>query len=195
MTFVDLQPTARRMSELVSRVDADLDAPTPCGDYTLGALLDHIDRFTLGFTAAAMKSSGAAASESPLGDAARLADDWQARIPRDLVLLTEAWRDPTARTGMTRAGGVDLPGEIAPVVALEELVIHGWDLARATGQSYECDDATLEIVRGFVSQFAGDDQADMRGSAYRAPVAVGDTAPLLDRVVALSGRDPAWSPR
>jgi uncharacterized protein (TIGR03086 family) len=136
-----------------------------------------------------------AASENPVGDASRLADDWQSRIPSDLVVLTAAWRDPAARSGMTRAGGIDLPGEVAAVVALEELVIHGWDLARATGRPYECDDTTLEVVRGFVSQFAGADQEELRGSAYRAPVAVADTSPLLDRVVALSGRDPGWSPR
>jgi hypothetical protein len=49
MTFVDLEPAARRMSALVSGAGHDLlGAPTPCRDYTLGALLDHIDRFTLG---------------------------------------------------------------------------------------------------------------------------------------------------
>ena len=65
------------------------------------------------------------------GDASRLVDDWRSRIPRDLAALAAAWRDPEAWTGMTRAGGIDLPGEIAGVVALDELVVHGWDVARA----------------------------------------------------------------
>ncbi len=38
---------------------------------------------------------------------------------------------------MTKAGGVDLPGEVAGLVALDELVVHGWDVARATGQAYD----------------------------------------------------------
>lgn len=44
--------------------------------------------------------------------------------------MAGAWKDPAAWTGMTRAGGVDLPGEIAAAVAADELVLHGWDLAR-----------------------------------------------------------------
>jgi uncharacterized protein (TIGR03086 family) len=96
---------------------------------------------------------------------------------------------------MTRAGGIEMPGEVAVVVALEELVIHGWDVARASGQSFDCDEPTLEVVRSFVAQFAGPDQAELRGEAYAAPVAVPKAAPFLDRVIGLSGRDPAWSPR
>jgi uncharacterized protein (TIGR03086 family) len=96
---------------------------------------------------------------------------------------------------MTLAGGIEMPGEVAVVVALEELVIHGWDVARATGQPYACDGPTVEVVRGFVQQFAGPDQQDLRGEAYGSPIAVADTAPLLDRVIGLSGRDPTWSPR
>jgi uncharacterized protein (TIGR03086 family) len=95
---------------------------------------------------------------------------------------------------MTRAGGIEMPGEVAAVVALEELVIHGWDVARATGQDFDGDDSTLEAVRGFLAQFAGPDQAELRGDAYGAPVDVSEAAPLLDRTVALSGRDPGWSP-
>ncbi len=47
---------------------------------------------------------------------------------------------------MTRAGGIDLPGEVAGAVAADELVIHGWDLARATGRPYDPDPAALQVV-------------------------------------------------
>jgi uncharacterized protein (TIGR03086 family) len=84
-----------------------------------------------------------------------------------------------------------LPGEIAAVVALEELVIHGWDVACATGQAYECEDAELGVVNGFIAQIANADPA-VRGDAYAGPVRVSDGVPYLDRVVASSGRDPHW---
>jgi hypothetical protein len=42
---------------------------------------------------------------------------------------------------MTEVGGNTLPGEVTGVVALDEVVLHGWDLARATGQDYRCDPA------------------------------------------------------
>jgi uncharacterized protein (TIGR03086 family) len=196
MTFVDLEPSAARMAELIRAIDDDrLLAPTPCGDYTLAALLDHVDRVALGFTSAASKTADGPATQSPLGDASRLGSDWRTRIPEHLAQVAPAWRDPAALEGMTRAGGIDLPGEIAVVVALEELVIHGWDVARASGQPYECDDPALEVVKGFIAQFAGDGQEELRGTAYATPIAVPDAAPLLDRVVGLSGRDPQWLAR
>jgi len=46
-------------------------------------------------------------------------------------VLAGAWQEPDAWTGMTVAGPVEMPGEIAGLVALNELVIHGWDVARS----------------------------------------------------------------
>ena len=70
---------------------------------------------------------------------------------------------------MTKAGGVDLPGEVAGLVALNEVVIHGWDVARASGQPYQPDDTALEACHIFVSQFAAPD-----------PVRGGMFGPLVD---------------
>jgi uncharacterized protein (TIGR03086 family) len=194
MAFTDLEPAAQRMSDLISRVpDELLEAPTPCGKYTVADLLDHVAGLAVAFGEAAAKTSGDR-SAPPVGDGSRLGSDWRSRIPQDLVHLTQAWRDPTARTGMTKAGGIEMPGEVAAVVALEELVIHGWDLARAAGETYGCDAPTLTVVEGFIAQFAGPDQGDLRGDAYGDPVVTDEQAPLLDRVIGLSGRDPAWSP-
>ena len=174
--------------------DDVLDAPTPCPDYTVGDLLEHVGGTALVFTGAAGKDMGEVTAHGPSGDASRLGDGWRTRIPRDLIGLAEAWRDPDAWTGMTRAGGVELPGEVAGLVALDELVMHGWDLARATGQDYVCDAASLEAVHGFVAQFSGPGQAAAREGLFGPVVEVPDDAPLLDRVAGLAGRDPGWSP-
>jgi uncharacterized protein (TIGR03086 family) len=191
--IVDLEPAARRMAELVRGVSPDrLADPTPCGEYTLAALLDHVGRIACNFTVAATKTDSPGATESPLGDAAHLPDDWQTRIPRDLADLAPAWRDPAAYEGMTRAGGIDLPGEVASIVALEELVIHGWDVARAGGQPYAVDDAELDLVSGFLAQVASA-EPEVRGAGFSGPVALAGTASYLDRMVALSGRDPNWA--
>jgi uncharacterized protein (TIGR03086 family) len=194
MTMIDLRPAARRMAEVVRAIPDDrLGGPTPCPDYRVGDLLEHVGGLALAFGAAAVKETGGATAQSPAGDASRLGDDWRTRIPPDLVALAEAWRDPEAWTGMTEAGGISLPGEVAGLVALDELVIHGWDLARAAGLPYECDQESLEHVHRFVSQFATPEER--AGNELFGPVVpVPDDAPLLDRVVGLSGRDPGWSP-
>lgn len=141
-----------------------------------------------------MKDTDGLGSQAPDPDAARLGDDWRTGIPRQLAALAEAWQEPQAWTGMTRAGGVDLPGEVAGLVALDELVIHGWDVARASGQPYDPDPETLETVHGFVSQFSGPDQEEARAGLFGPVVGVPSDAPLLDRVIGLTGRDPHWSP-
>ena len=195
MTLIDLEPAARRTGDLVSNVpDELLDAPTPCPGYTLGDLVEHIGGAAIAFTGAAAKDLGNATSQAPSGDASRLSDDWRSRIPRDLAALAEAWRDPDAWTGMTKAGGVELPGEIAGLVALDELVIHGWDVARAAGQGYDVDPASLEAVNAFVAQFSEPGMEEARAGLFGPVVEVPEDAPLLDRVIGLTGRDPAWSP-
>ena len=188
-------PAAERLADLVRGIPEDaLDAPTPCPDYTVGDLVDHIGGAARAFTGAAAKDMGEVTGTAPSGDASRLADDWRTRIPPDLIGLADAWRDPAAWTGMTRAGNVELPGEVAGLVALDEMVIHGWDLARGIGQVYECDVPSLEAVHGFVSQFSGPGREAAREGLFGPVVEVPDDAPLLDRVVGLAGRDPHWSP-
>jgi uncharacterized protein (TIGR03086 family) len=68
--------------------------------------------------------------------------------------------------------------------------VHGWDLARATGQDFEVDDAAADVALAFYAMF---DEGD-RGEAFGPPVAIAESASKLDRIVASSGRDPSWSP-
>jgi uncharacterized protein (TIGR03086 family) len=195
MTLPDLEPAARRLADLVVGVgDDQLGAPTPCPAYSLGDLVEHVGGLALAFTAAATKSPIEGGAQGPSGDASRLEVGWRQRIPNDLDALVQAWRDPDAWTGMTEAGGIALPGEVAGVVALDELVLHGWDVARSSGQPFECDETTLQAVHGFVASFSAPDQAEQRAGLFGPVVEVPDDAPLLDRVLGLSGRDPSWSP-
>ncbi|MGH8978233.1 MAG: TIGR03086 family metal-binding protein, partial [Acidimicrobiia bacterium] len=154
MSTVDLGPAANRMAALIRNVsDEQLAGPTPCPEYSLGDLVDHVGGLALAFAAAARKDVANSGAQGPTADGSLLTDDWRTRIARDLDALAAAWRNPEAWSGMTQAGGIDLPGEVAGIVALDELVIHGWDVARASGQSYECDRGSLDAVRGFVEQF------------------------------------------
>jgi uncharacterized protein (TIGR03086 family) len=189
---LDLEPAARRLAELVMSVpDEMLDAPTPCPAYRLGDLIEHVGGLALAFTAAGEKRTLPDAGPPPLGNAARLGADWRTRIPEDLATLALVWRAPDAWTGMTRVGGVDLPGEVAGLVALDELVIHGWDVARASGREYGGDAATVEATHGFLERFTASQPP--RNDVFGPRVEVPANAPLLDRAVGLAGRDPAWS--
>lgn len=190
---VDLAEQTRIVSRLVAEVpETRLAGPTPCPAYTVGGLLGHLRGLAVAFRDAARKDLGPTTDTAPDPAAASLPAAWREELPRVLGELAEAWQDPGAWTGMTRAGGVDLPGKVAGAVAVDELVIHGWDLARATGQEYLPDGAALRASHAFL--LAAAHEGDRGGGIFGPVVAVPDDAPLLDRAVALSGRDPGWAP-
>lgn len=191
-TILDLGPQARIVARLAAGVpDARLAGPTPCPAYTVGHVLGHLAGLAVAFRDAARKDLGPTTDTAPDAALPSLPADWREELPRVLGELAEAWRDPAAWTGMTRAGSVDLPGEIAGLVAVNELVIHGWDLARATGQEYAPDQAALDTSYAFLLAAAGEEGGG--GDIFGPVVPVRDDAPLLDRAVGLSGRDPGWT--
>lgn len=190
-TRPDLEPAARTVARLLPAIaDEQLDGPTPCPDYTVRDLLAHVVGLTAAFRDAAKKDLGPGTDTPP--DAARpvLGADWRSVLPRQLDEVAAAWRDPAAWEGETRAGGVTLPGEIAGRVALNELVIHGWDLACSTGQAYEADRASLGVSYGLLAPA----DAMGRGAIFGPVVEVPDGASFADRVIGLSGRSPQWKP-
>ncbi|WDV50798.1 TIGR03086 family metal-binding protein [Streptomyces coeruleorubidus] len=190
---LDLRAQTAVLARLAEGVtDEQLADPTPCPEYAVRNLLGHLVGLTVAFRDTGRKDLGATTDTSPDSALPDIGPGWREELPRVLAGLAEAWRDPAAWTGMTRAGGVDLPGEIAGLVATDELVIHGWDLARATGQPYAPDPAALQTCHDFLAASVDDPG---RGEIFGPVVPVEEGAPLLDRTVGLSGRDPGWKPR
>jgi uncharacterized protein (TIGR03086 family) len=188
--MLDLGPAARRMSDLLAAVPDDrLAVPTPCAEYTLGELIDHIGGLAIGFAATARKDVRPSTSGGSAQDAGHRRPDWRDRIHADLIAMAEAWRDPAAWQGMSQAGGVDLPGAVLGSVALNELVVHGWDVARSIGRPYDCADWEVDGCLRFVAEVA---TTDPDAGPYGAVVEVPADASPLDRLVALTGRDPEW---
>jgi uncharacterized protein (TIGR03086 family) len=187
---LDLDPAAREVARLLTAVrDDQLGDPTPCEGTPVAALLDHLMGLTLAFTWAARKTVPADAP-GPSASAEQLDPRWRTVLPQRLDELVAAWREPTAWDGLTAAGGVQLPGEVAGIVALDELVLHGWDLARGTGQAFSCDPASTAAVLEFTTASAR--PGAERDGLFGPVVPVPPDAPALDRALGLAGRDPAW---
>jgi uncharacterized protein (TIGR03086 family) len=192
--MLDLEPATSAVARLVEGIkDDQLGDPTPCSDTTVGALLDHVDGLSQAFTAAADKSALDGPGRGPSADASRLAPDWRTRIPRLLRALGAAWKESSAWQGETRAGPIDMPASAAGLVTLDEVVIHGWDLAVATGQEFDCPPELVEALHGFVRETVKQSPGGTPGM-FGAPVTVPDDARLFDRIIGLTGRDPAWRP-
>ena len=184
---LDFDPPVRRLRSLLLGIDDDeLTGPTPCPDWNIAALLDHLMGLALAFTQAARKRSDAPGISEPPPEpsAQHLTRHWRHRLPVLLEDLATAWKDQSAWTGTSQAGGVTMPAAAMGAVAMNELIMHSWDLARATGQEYFADPRTLEVLIEFLSQ-----------SAQTTPDPADDSeATLLDQAVTLAGRDPAWRP-
>jgi uncharacterized protein (TIGR03086 family) len=187
----DLEPAARQVVRLLDGVpDTRLDAPTPCAAFTVRDLLAHLIGLTGAFREAADKRPAPEPAEGA-GRGAALPADWRRLLAGRLTALAEAWHGRDAWEGSTRAGGVTLPAGVAAQVALDELVLHGWDLARATGQPFSCDRSSLQVVYALLAPEADNPaRAPMFGPVVDVPYG----SPFLDRVVGLGGRDPKWAP-
>ena len=186
--FVDLQPTADRVVALLPGITDDmLDRPTPSAGISVADLLSHLHGLAQAFTDGAAKrpDSGPPPAEPPA-----LVADWRVELPARLAELVQAWRAPSALEGTTSVGGVTMPAAMIAVVALDELVLHGWDLAVATGQHYDTDPRAVTACHGFVGAMASPEGVP---GLFGPSVPVPDDAPALDRLLGLSGRNPAWT--
>ncbi|WP_307162624.1 TIGR03086 family metal-binding protein [Streptomyces rishiriensis] len=188
----DLGPQTLIVARLAEGVrDEQLADGTPCPGCAVRNMLGHLTGLSVAFRDAARKELGPTTDTAPDAAAPDIGPGWREELVKALDELADAWREPAAWTGLTRAGGVDLPGAVAGAVVADELVIHGWDLARATGQEYTPDPAALSAAHAFLAAAAA--QGEPGSGVFGPVVPVPDDAPLLDRAVGLSGRDPGWT--
>jgi uncharacterized protein (TIGR03086 family) len=190
---IDLTPTTDRTRAVAAEVrDDQLDATTPMPGTSVRELLNHLLGLSVAFRDAAAKLEGPTTSTPPAKVTEPLPRDWRTLLDQRLAELAEAWNDATAWEGMTKAGGADLPGEVGGLVALNEVLIHGWDLARATYQPYEPSDAEAEAVLPIVTPSPDDPDGSGREGLFGPVVHVDCDAPAFDRTLGLAGRDPRW---
>jgi uncharacterized protein (TIGR03086 family) len=190
-TTFDLAPQAAEVARVVATVrDDQLGAPTPCAGTPVAGLLDHLVGLTGAFRLAAEKRPlpGAASAS-----AEHLAADWRTRLPAQLDDLVAAWCEPAAWEGSAEAGGVRLPAAAMGIVALNEVLVHGWDLAVSVGQEYTVDQAAARACLAYAVDFAAG-APQMRDAMYGPVVPVPDDAPVFVRLLGMTGRDPGWTP-
>ena len=161
--------------------DDDLAKPTPCADYDVRALLDHLLHVVVEFQKLAAKQD-ADFSHTPSYP------DWRAQYPAESAKLVEAWGQPGATEGI--AGNMQMPATTVGGLVLLYLTIHVSDLAQATGQRFEPDPEVFTEVEGLVNQM-GPMAIEM--NVFKAPVEAPADASPFERLLATTGRDPRWS--
>jgi len=191
----DLGPAAHELTRLVNGVrDDQLGDPTPCPEYTLGDLLQHVRGLAEAFTLAGRKQQPSGGSKPPpQGDTSLLAENWREETASWLSELVDAWSVPAAWEGTTWIAGFEAPASAVGVTAANELVVHGWDVARAIGEPLVVDEAALAPSREFVAMMSGPGTEEARGDAFGPARPVPAGASALEEVIAGNGRDPDWS--
>jgi uncharacterized protein (TIGR03086 family) len=116
-----------------------------------------------------------------------LQGDWRTRFEAETGSLVEGWAVPSALVGVSP--GMGLPQELVGNMAVLDLTIHPWDLARATGQPFSPDPSAVAALQVFVEHMGP--QARKMG-VFGEPVAPPEDASELDRLLAATGRSATW---
>jgi uncharacterized protein (TIGR03086 family) len=164
-----------------------LGAQTPCAEFDVRKLLNHLLFWGPSLEGAARKESvpPPAAAESDVD----LPADWQPELIAHLEKLSASWSDPAAWEGNTHMGGpTEMPASLVGGMVIGEIVVHAWDLAVATGQNPEWDEDVLRFIHKEVE--AGAQQGRDMG-VYGPEVPVPADAPALHRILGLTGRFPS----
>lgn len=185
----DFEAATTMLAEVVAGIaDDQLGGRTPT-DMTVGEMVGHVLGFSEAFRLGATKGA-IGSSQPPAPPQAPLPPDWRERAATQLKALTAAWREPAAWAGETEVGGVTAPAPEMAMFGLDEVIVHGWDLARATGQPYDFAAGDLDVLLEMLKNTPAEGVPGLFGPR----VEVAADAPKLDRVIGLTGRDPNWRP-
>src|ERR1700761_777235 len=177
----EMTDAADAAARTVAGVDpGQLGRPTPCTEWDTRALLNHLILWTSYSLEARAHGESVDAKLTDRDFAAEpgFADGYRRQLDRALA----AWSDPAVWEGSLDVMGSATPAADVAALNLAEMVLHGWDLAAATGQRYQGSDAVAANAELF-RQYKG----------FADPVELPAGAPTLDQVLALSGRDPGWT--
>lgn len=163
-----------------------LEASTPCEKWDVRLLLNHILQVDC---ALGLAGAGQPVSAQVWDRDLITAGDWANRFDEEARAASAAWAKPEAWNATVGFGGMPMPATMAATMLISDLAIHGWDLARATGQDYRCDDDVAQLVHQFVGEMG--EQGRQMG-IYAAPLPVAEGASVFSRSLSLSGRDPQW---
>jgi uncharacterized protein (TIGR03086 family) len=149
---------------------ADLAAATPCDGFTLRTLLTHFTG-TTGAFAYAGKTRSLDAND-PWGSAVQLNDDeWPEQLTANLDAISAVWCQQDTWQGAIQ--GTVMPARSLGEMALIEILLHGWDVARATDQQVDVSDALGAELLRCVAETA---DLGRQVGAYGTKVPVADNA-------------------
>ena len=182
-----LARTLAQTGSIIDRVRPEqATLPTPCAAWDVRALVNHVVHDVQQFTVTAHGGEWAP------GDADVIGDDWAGAYRQAASSLLAAWRRPGALDQPVRLPFGEFPATWRVGQQIADLAVHGWDIAKATGQPTDLDPEVGQLAldwggENLKPQFRGDEAS---GRSFGTEVAVAADAPLYDRLAGFFGRDP-----
>jgi len=186
----EMAAVAAEAARVVSKVpEGTLDAPTPCGDWDLRTLLNHTILWTS--YSAERRAHGESVAEDLMNKDFTADPGFREDYTRQISKAVQAWSDPQTWAGTLTVMGDATPAADVGAMLLMETALHGWDVARATGQEFSTDDQTARALEDIVQA-----QAELfrKYQGFADAIDPPNHATAFERALTLSGRDPDWKP-
>jgi uncharacterized protein (TIGR03086 family) len=167
--------------------DDGLGAPTPCDRFTVRDLLNHLFQVVVNFQALAAKETPDFSTTPDY--VGMYGPDWRERFADETARLVRAWSAPGAEEGTS--GALGLPARTVGGLALIDLTVHAWDLARSSGQSFTPDDEGVRELLAVVREMG---PTARQWGVFGEPCPIGPGASDFTTLLALTGRDPEAFP-
>lgn len=145
-----LAVAAAAVQTLLTTVETtDFSTPTPCDEFDVQALLDHITMVLRRSTAIGNGIHWTTVDQVQVGSDI---ETYIAEFAAAADAQEEAWGDPARLGAMVEVPWGEIPGGAAVAIYTAELATHGWDLATALGQEFSIPDDALGVALFAVKQ-------------------------------------------
>ncbi len=192
-TIALLVPVLDALADVVE-VDQDrLADPTPCSAYTVARLRHHVLAWLQFFADAVGDPGGTGPRVDPDNWSLDPGDSPRAIVTRcsdRLVTAIEAGVDER----LVMMSQARMRGDAVVAMALGEYIVHGWDLATATGRTWSVADDAANAALAFLETTVAPEFRGPDSGFFDDEVSVAADASALDRLLGFAGRDPAWTP-
>ncbi|PXX09338.1 ArsR family transcriptional regulator [Mycolicibacterium moriokaense] len=156
---------------------SDLARQTPCSEYTVAQLADHL---LTGMT----RIGAAAGAQMPQRD---LDTPLETQVADSADAALEAWRRKGLE-GTVELASTQLPATAAVGILSLEFLVHAWDFAMATDRHVVVSEPVCSYVQDLAGKIV---TPQLRAGRFAEPVATAADVDALGRLIAFTGRQPA----